>query len=337
LHQLSIETTNACNRSCIHCVRDKEEKRQHFPLELFEQIINESYELGIRYICLTGGETTLHPNFTNLLSSLAERGLTFGFVTNGLDFNSRVLPTLLIPTIRRYLVTVCFSLDGANADSHDYLRGEGSFKDVIEAISLCHLKGIPFSIKTAVSNINKEELTEIALLVSSLGAIEHNFLSLLPTPELLKENLMLTPKETRIVYSFISGSLVPSMKSRINLEGSWGVNSTLFICNAYQQIYSVDYLGNLLFCCNLSHISRGDLPALMGTEFIIDLKLNSLKEGIIQHHRLLAKFTEDRLKDLHSSPELLSSPCCWCYKYFGKLEFINQNPKSSWSREMFGL
>jgi len=335
LHQLGIETTNDCNRNCIHCVRDKKEKREYLPLDLFQRIIDQSYDLGIRYVSLTGGEPTLYPDWAELLCALVERGLKFGVVTNGWKFKEKTLPLLLNPITKRHLVTVCFSLDGFNADSHDFLRGEGSFREVIEAANLCRLKRIPFSIKTVVSSINKEELTEIALLVSALGAREHSFISLLPTPRLVKENFILTPKESRILYSFISGSLIPSMKTRINLEGSWGINSALFSCNAYQQTYNVDYLGNLIFCCNLSHVSDTDKPATALKEFLGDLREESLREGIIRHHELLAQFTGDRLKDTQSSSELFSNPCYWCYKYFGKLEFIRKYPDSPWVKEMF--
>lgn len=316
-------------------MRDKEEERAYLPLDLFKRIIDQTYDFGMRYVSLTGGEPTLYPDFAELLFTLVERGLEFGIVSNGYKFKERVLPSLLNPTIRRHLVIVCFSLDGVNPDSHDFLRGEGSFQEVIEAANLCHLKRIPFSVKTVVSSINKEELTEIALLVSALGAKEHSFISPLPTPDLVRGNFILTPRETRKLHSFISGSLISTMKAKINLEGSWSVNSALFSCNAYQQIYNVDYLGNLIFCCNISHVRDEDKPATMGKEFLADLRKESLREGIIRHHQLLAQFTEDRLRSTQSFPELFSNSCYWCYKYFGKLEFIKKYPDSPWVKEMF--
>lgn len=332
---LALEATNACNRDCIHCIEDKEEPREHLPLDLFKQVLDQACDCSIKYVSLTGGEPTLHPNWSDLLIALVERGLKFNVVTNGWKFKQRTLPLLLKPTIRRHLTTICVSLDGANAGSHDALRGEGSFQEVIEAANLCRLKKIPLSIKTVVNNINEKELAEVALLGSALGATKHSFISLLPTPRILKENIIPSPRKTKKIYSFISGSLIPAMKTKINLEGSWGTGHSLFSCNAHQQIYNVDYLGNLIFCCNLSHVRDENKPATLGKEFLADLKKESLKEGIIQHYQLLARFTEDRLRDTKSPPELISNPCYWCLKYFGKLEWIKNYSNSQWVKEVF--
>jgi len=313
---ISIDVTNACNRNCIYCLRDKLESRKHIPLDLFKQIIDQAYELGIKYVSLTGGEPTLHPAWSELLIALVENRLKFSIVSNGYKFKEKTLPILLKPNIKRYLDSMCFSLDGASANSHNAVRGEGSFEEVIEAANLCRLKGIPLSIKTVVTNINKGELAKIALLV----------LSLVPTPRAIDKGLVPSLKEMRKSYSFITGSLVPAMKTEIHLEASWGINHALFTCNAYQQAYSVDHLGNLLFCCNLSHVCNGNKPPTLGKEFLADLKKETLREGIIRHYSLLAQFTKDRLNDTQNPTMIFSYPCLWCLKYFGKLEWIkNKN------------
>ena len=332
---LSIDVTNACNRECVHCLRDKMEPREFLPLSLFKRILDQAYDCGIRHISLTGGEPTLHPAWDELLSALAERQLKFSIVSNGYQFRERVLPILLNPSIKRHLESVCFSLDGASANSHNALRGEDSFQEVIEAANLCRLKGLPLSIKTVVTKLNKEELAEVALLGSALGAMQHSFIALTPTPRAIEKEIVPSLKEMRKSYSFITGSLVPAMKAQINLEGSWGVDRTLFTCNPYQQVYHVDHLGNLLFCCNLSHICNGNKPSTLGREFLVDLKRKSLKEGIIQHYRLLAQFTKDRLNDTSSGSLLASFPCWWCLEYFNKLGWKKDYTDSPWVQEVF--
>lgn len=331
----SVDVTNACNLDCIHCLRDKSEPRKHLSLDLFKQILDQARDCGIKYISLTGGEPTLHPKWSEFLNALAERELKFSIVSNGYKFSERTLPVLLNPLVRKHLESMCFSLDGAFAKSHDTLRGEGSFREIIEAANLCRLKGIPLSIKTVVTSHNKRELTEIALLGSVIGAIQHSFIALTPTPRAIEEGIVPSIKEMKEAYSFVTGSLVPSMKTQINLEGSWGVEYALFTCNAYQQAYSVDHLGNLLFCCNLSHVCNGDKPSILGKEFLADLKKEGLKEGIIRHYRLLAQFTEDRLNNASADSLLTSFACWWCLKYFNKLEWIENYANSPWVQEVF--
>lgn len=332
---LSIDVTNACNRDCIHCLRDKIEPRKFFPLSLLKEVLNQARNCGIRYVSLTGGEPTLHPNWEEFLVTLAQSEFEFSIVSNGYKFRERTLPVLLEPIVRRHLDSVCFSLDGASANSHDALRGKNSFQEIIEAANLCRLKGIPISLKTVVTNLNKEELAEIALLGSALGAIQHSFIALTPTPRAIDEKIVPSIKEMKKSYSFITGSLIPAMKTQINLEGFWGVDRALFACNAYRQAYHVDHLGNLLFCCNLSHVCNGEKHSILGGELLADLKRDSLKEGIIRHHRLLAQFTEDRLNDIPTKSPLSSFACWWCLRYFGKLGWTENYADSPWVREVF--
>jgi len=330
---LSIDVTNACNRNCLHCLRDKIEPREFLPLSLFEEILTQAYECGIRYVSLTGGEPTLHPAWGEFLVALAERGFKFSIITNGYRFRERTLPVLLEPTVRRHLDNVCFSLDGAFPDSHNTLRGEYSFKEVITGVNLCRLKGIPISIKTVVTSLNREELVELTLLSASLGVSRHSFLALTPTPRAIREGIVLSPEETKEVCSFIIRNLIPSMKMQIKLEGSWSIDRLLFNCNAYQQNYSVDHLGNLLFCCNLSHVCNGNKPSTLGKELLADLKRESLKEGIIRHHQLLAQFTEARLNNAVNGSLLDSFPCWWCLGYFNKRKWIENYADSPWANK----
>lgn len=332
---LSVDVTNACNRDCIYCLRDKVEPREFLPLSLFKDILDQALECGIKYVSLTGGEPTLHPAWDEFLFALPERGFEFSIVSNGYRFKEKTLPILLEPTVRKHLDSVCLSLDGAHTTTHDALRGKDSFQEVIAAANLCRLKGIPLSIKTVVTNLNKGELLEIAMLGSTLGAVEHSFLALTPTPRAIDEGIVPSVEDMRKSYSFITGTLVPAMKTQINLEASWGADRALFICNAYQQAYSIDHLGNLLFCCNLSHVCNGNKPSTLGKEFLADLNKETLKKGIIQHHQLLAQFTEERLTSVSTDSLLGSFACWWCLGYFQKLGWIKNYANSPWVKEMF--
>ena len=57
---------------------------------------------------------------------------------------------------------VTFSLDGATEKTHDRVRGKGSFRNLMRAVSVCMLKDIPFTFNTLISSNNCDELFEIA-------------------------------------------------------------------------------------------------------------------------------------------------------------------------------
>lgn len=333
---VAIGITNLCNLECIHCLRDKVEPKSSISLDLFKKIIDQIAELGIERVSLTGGEPSLHPKFDSLLSYMAEKEVEFNFVTNGTGFKERVLPILREPSVKRYLQSICFSVDGASAKTHDALRGKGSFQQVIKSANLCRLKGIPMSIKTVLTNFNKNEVMETALIGASLKSTKHSFISLTPTPQAIEKDIIPTSSEMKEIFRFIAATLMPSMKTQINIEGAWGLSAPVFNCNVYLQIHDVDYLGNFLFCCNLSHVRNGDRPSEIGSEFLANLNNESLAKGIAKHYSVLAQFTKDRLKDALSGYELARFPCWWCLHYFNKIKWLENYPQSEFYQIVMG-
>jgi len=187
---IGLEPTNKCNRSCRHCFRNKADPIGFLPLEMADGILSQAGPLGFKTVCLTGGEVALYPHLGELLRLIAARGFDFTLVTNGCRFPEAVLPFLLEPKVQERLLSVCFSLDGVRAETHDGLRGPKSFREVLEGMALCGNHHLPFSVKTVITAANRGELTELALLGARLGATEHGFLYPFPTPAFLREGLI---------------------------------------------------------------------------------------------------------------------------------------------------
>ena len=329
MFSLCIEPTNLCNRSCLHCVRDKLEPKESISLDLVERILKQAKALRISSIGLTGGEVALYPHLEQLIQTIVDYGFRFNLVTNGFRFRERMLPLLTQPKIKKKLGEVCFSLDGARAISHDALRGKGSFKEVMEAATLCRLKEIPISLKTIISNFNKGEFTELALLGATLGAQNHGFIHPYPTPRLIKERGIPSPDELEGIIFWLMEGLSKTTGTKIHIEG-YSSPTVLFQCNAFRSL-SVDYEGNLIFCCSLSHVTDERRPSTLGQEFLANLKEVSLSEGISRHFDLLAELMRQRLKDAEKLSPLTYIPCYWCFKYFGKLNWLKNYPESPWA------
>jgi MoaA/NifB/PqqE/SkfB family radical SAM enzyme len=332
MFSLTFELTNLCNRSCIHCLMDKLEQRGSIPLDLAEKIMIEARNLGINKIHITGGEPALYPDLEKFLALASDDGFQFDMVTNGHRFRKRMLPLLTQPKINKNLEKVCFSLDGASVQSHDALRGEGSFKEVIEAATLCRIKDIRFGLKTAITNLNKDELTEIALLGATLGASYIDFIALYPTPRLIREAMIPSPKELERICSWIIESIANSVKINVwtNLLRS---PSVVFCCDAFNNI-TVDFQGNLTFCAAISHFADDGKPARLGRECIADLKKISFKEGIVGHFNLLSELMRERLDDSDRLNHTTYNPCYWCLKRFGKLDWLQTHTESPWASEI---
>jgi MoaA/NifB/PqqE/SkfB family radical SAM enzyme len=326
-----LEPTNQCNRSCRHCFRNLADPPGCLSLETAADVLSQARLLGFEVVSLTGGEVALYPHLGELLRLIAESGFNFSLVTNGFRFREYVLPLLLSPEIKEQLTSVCFSLDGAQAETHDGLRGPKSFREAIEGLTLCRTHRLPISLKSVVTALNRGELTELALLGARLGAIEHAFLYPLPTPRLLREGLLPPREELDATMRWLEGNLARTLRTRVRVEG-YSVAGVILNCGHLVDALNIDYQGNLIFCCNLSHATLGDgIPTPPGGELIANLKEISLKDGIIRQFRKAAEIMEARLNGDGKPAGVSESPCYWCLKYFGKLDWLKDFPDSPWT------
>ena len=290
-------------------------------LDMFDLILREMTSVGITTMCLTGGEPALHPALKEVCNLLVDYKVQFSLVSNAFFFEEKILP-LFNENVRKCLTGVCFSLDGATADSHDMIRKEGSFDRVIRAINACVKERIPVSVKSIVHGENRNDLVDVAHLCASLGVTNLGFVLLTPTPRLVSKNLMPTADEYMEVIRFITGKIMPAFGMAINLEGYAHPDYKVPFCNPAHGI-SIDHLGNFIFCCNLSHPTNGDSPSIFGKEYLGNIQEIGIEEGILRHYKTMAWFM-DRV--MHSD-EQIDWPvnCTKCLRLFGKLKWMEKD------------
>jgi MoaA/NifB/PqqE/SkfB family radical SAM enzyme len=328
--------TNQCHRNCLHCFLNKGDPRETMPLELAENILSQARSLGFSLISLTGGEVALYPHLEELLRLIVARGFEFSLMTSGYLFPDRLLPLLLSHEIRPKLVDVCFSLDGARAETHEALRGKGAFQEVLTAATVCQAHQLPFSLKSMVTTFNRDEITQMAILGASLGAQEQMFLTTTPTPRLIEAQAILSPEELDRLTAWIVTSLAPAMKTKISVSG-YSPNKVMNSCPYIFDHAFADFNGNLILCCDLAYMSTWDgLPNSFGAEYICNLREVPLKEGLIRHFQAATRFAEDRLNSLEAWKDRPFSLCYWCYHHFGKLEWLKKYPDSPWAAGILG-
>jgi MoaA/NifB/PqqE/SkfB family radical SAM enzyme len=326
-----LEPTNQCNRSCRHCFRNKADPPGFLPLEIADAVLSQARDLGFKTICLTGGEVALYPHLAELLRRIAALGFEFTLITNGYQFPEYVLPLLLEPRVKERLSSVCFSLDGVRAETHDGLRGPKSFREVLEGMNLCRNHQLPLSLKTTVTTANQGELTELALLGVRMGAVEHGFLYPFPTPNFIRDGLLPAPEEVKDTIRWIQNNLMGITRNKITVDGH-STGGGILNCGHLVDFLNVDYQGNLIFCCTLSHMTIGDgIPTSFSGELVADLKEVSLKEAIIGQFRKAAEVMEARLNSGGNFEGPSETPCLWCLKYFGKLGWLKDFPDSPWT------
>jgi len=131
--------TNLCNLRCQHCYQDdfsKDKDLDWAGLKKISDYILTTIKEWNKTACihLTGGEPLLKPELFDLLNYLNQNPVVeeLGIITNGLLFNRDVVKRLSqFSKLRKIKI----SLDGADAETNDSIRGEGNFSRVIQDLS----------------------------------------------------------------------------------------------------------------------------------------------------------------------------------------------------------
>lgn len=312
-------------------MRNRNDPVEYLDLTLLDRLLGEARRLGLRAVSFTGGEVAMYPHLDELFGLCVKHEMLFNFVTNGVSFAERIWPLITQPRVRAYLTGICFSLDGASPKTHDALRGKGTFRKVIQSLTLCRYHHVPSSIKTMVTRVTLDELTDIALLGAMFEVESHSFLFPYPTPALVENDLLPDPAILAERLQWVRSSLARSLRSRIYVEGYSDTTSGLILCSNILQTINVDYQGHQVLCCNLSHtIQEGS--TILGREVLADLRQVSLSEGICRHFEAMAELNRARARALSQPLSLLEQNACyWCLKHFGRLEWLRSFAGSPWA------
>jgi MoaA/NifB/PqqE/SkfB family radical SAM enzyme len=322
--RLIVELTNVCNLHCSYCLRDEDAlyhtKANFFPVGLLRRVVREAREsIGARAVMFTGGETTLHPQFQEVLEAVGAEGLTCSFVTNGWHFE-RVWPA--VAANRGVVTHVSFSLDGPTRETHDRWRGEGSFVRLVRAFARCKAAGLPFIVKLGLRRDTLPLLEQTALFAARMGAASFSLGYNLPTSGEADGELSLGPEDRAAAEQEIA-VLASILKMRVTLEVGYKNLDPEPPCSALAGVScNVDYRGRLSLCCNLSGyrgaVGERDVAADLNNEGFAEAfaRLRELASAQQARRRaaLIEAAREGREPDIQ-----LGSPCLFCLHSFGKI------------------
>ena len=314
--KLIFELTNRCNFSCVHCIRTEDGPHYDLPVAIVNKVLTEVQTyLPVSLVAFTGGEPTLHPQFADIVELVTTHGYRFTFVTNGWSFPQTFAK---IQAWKSALESISLSLDGASESTHDTLRRQpGSFRRLLQAISLCRMHGIPVQLNMVVTRANRDELEAMAILAGRLDCAALGYGHCQPTPDALAANLVLNARERRVVETDIA-ALQQMFTMPIVLAGDHYTGARFAQCPQLQmQEFNIDCRGYLTACCTLSHY-RGGAPE---TDVLADLDKVSFVEA---HRCLIAKIAHINLEKLTrlttSAPtEAEQFLCTHCLSHYQKV------------------
>ncbi len=165
---LTWELTYACNLQCIHCLSSsgRRDPRELTTKEA-EAVIDELERMQVFYINIGGGEPTVRSDFWHLVDYATDHGVGVKFSTNGSRIDASVARRLAASDY----IDVQISIDGADAETNDAVRGEGSFEVAVQAMNHLQNAGFKgFKISVVMTRHNIAQVDEFEAMAARFDA-----------------------------------------------------------------------------------------------------------------------------------------------------------------------
>lgn len=165
-----FHVTSRCNLNCEHCYIKSSSINEEDELstDIVKGVIREFAEMSGLFLDITGGEPLLRKDIFDILHFANEQILHLSLLSNGVTITEEVGKKL-----RSLVHQVTVSLDGLE-ETHNSLRGTGSYYNVIKALRILRNNGIPTATTTVISKRSLGELSELQKILQHLGVSQWN-------------------------------------------------------------------------------------------------------------------------------------------------------------------
>ncbi len=155
--------TYRCNARCHFCDIWALDPKQEASFETIQHNLRDLRRLGVKYVDFTGGEPLLRSDVAEVFTEAKQQGFVTSMTTN----------TILYPqkakSMQGLVDFLNFSLDGADAETHDQSRGTKIFDTLVESVEIALSLGEFPVLNHTVTAQNFDRLGEIAEFGEKLG------------------------------------------------------------------------------------------------------------------------------------------------------------------------
>ena len=250
---LTWELTYACNLQCVHCLSSSGRRDpRELTTEECEAVIDELQRMQVFYINIGGGEPTIRKDFWHLVRYAVDHGVGVKFSTNGSGIDAEVAEQLA----ESDYVDVQISIDGADADTNDHVRGEGSFATAVQAME--HLQAARFEgfkISVVMTRHNIPQVDEFKAMADHYGA-QLRLTRFRPSGRGADswEALHPTDQQQRELYHWLMGHPdVLTGDSFFHLSALGEALPGLNLCGAGRVVCLIDPVGDVYACPFVLH------------------------------------------------------------------------------------
>ncbi len=170
-NNIDISLTGKCNLKCRYCFYNESmEKASDLPTEEWLAFFEELGSIGVRKLCLSGGEPFIRKDFFDLVDGIIENKMRYNILTNGTLINEKTIGEFAQGKRRLRLDSIQISIDGSKAEIHDKSRPPKSFEKALNALKLLKKNSFPVTVRVTINRHNFDDLENIAaLLIDEVG------------------------------------------------------------------------------------------------------------------------------------------------------------------------
>jgi len=108
---------------------------------------------------LSGGEVFARQDILDMIASIVDNKMRFSILTNGTLIDREV--AAFLDRYRRRLDYIQVSVDGSTPETHDAIRGKGSFHKMMSGIELLKYYRLPWVVRVTINKLNVYDLENI--------------------------------------------------------------------------------------------------------------------------------------------------------------------------------
>ena len=233
-----LDTGTHCNYRCEFCYY-KTQLNDVTEFNVIKERIDYLVDCGIKEVDLSGGESSIHKQWFDILDYCKSKGLKISTLSNGYKFADKLF---LAKSKEHGLDEILFSVHGYDKESHNTLVGHRKgFENIVQAIHNAHELGILVRVNCTVTHKNYKNLsTQFVDLMKELTPYEVNFLTLNYWDDAGIQDTINYSEVMPHVHNAID--LLKSFIDIINVRYTpycFMKGYEQYVCNYYQHIYDV--------------------------------------------------------------------------------------------------
>lgn len=159
--------TEACQLRCEHCyMGERLDRALKMPLPQIVDTLRTWRQMGGSKLTILGGEPTLHPDYCASIRAAKQLGYEHVITTTNAQAPALRKFRELEPSDFAY---VQVSLDGGSPETHDHIRGAGTFDTAIATTAELAVRGFDTRIICTVNRANRGDVMKLLDVADSIG------------------------------------------------------------------------------------------------------------------------------------------------------------------------